>query len=171
MNKQIYFDELAKLESGFPGLRTLSDVECRMRHQAIWEVVKEFTEEEFCKASLALRKSRESFPPSVTEIYQACLDASDDKPRPARARRLKAHKCATGAPDANPGPLIIFPYEAKHIMCPGKIAATCPECGTRHYNTEILEKLSNELPKEQTEGWNKYWKGYLLCPRCSAGKP
>lgn len=57
------------------------------------------------------------------------------------------------------------PYEAAHVLCPGKPRPTCPACGLAQAPTvnEFVRELMKVFP-EETKGWNPQHKGLLLCP-------
>lgn len=111
--------------------------------------------------------------PTVPEILAACQsvkDAAEPKQTPRRSPfRPAKHKCHAAPVDKNPalGMLAtLSPYEAKHILCPASVPATCPSCGRQRVVKGIFDNLKTIYPASMTAGWNLNFKGLLSCEEC-----
>jgi len=178
--------EVKKLEAakGVPIPRSVEEIEYRdLRRLAVFELVERFPLAVFQEARRRLCGTDGSddprFFPHSDEIVEVCEEVVEEsKPKETlpRSKFIPAvHKCG---PKPGDGPAIeelkflcglSAPpgYEAEHILCRGKIAATCPVCGKHHLELGVFDEIIRRYP-EETENWNPLFKGLMLCSKCAA---
>lgn len=167
--------EVKKLEASllrFPP-RTADDVEFwNRRRAAIWEAVEKFDIGTLRQAFKRFYKAGEAYGfPTVPEIVQECESVMDGEEVIERKKvypRLN-HTCAEEKPQSSPALMLLkalWPYEAEHILCSVEIPATCPECGALHIELGTFDSIIEENP-DQTAGWTRNFKGWILCAKCA----
>ena len=174
------FTEIKRLEAKLMRFTPRTDEDREFwnyRRAGIFESVERFDVAVLHKAfNLIVEEAADdekSYFPTVPEILAAIRsveEASVEKPKAKRARYLQAkHKCAKGHPEKNAALATLAAlsiYEARHVLCPPDVPATCPGCGRRRIETGIFDELKKIYPPAMTEGWNFNFKGLLACEEC-----
>jgi hypothetical protein len=165
---------MGEFESGMAALEGVLIVssEQKANREARWcEIyrrIASFTSAEF-EAARDIIEDENDYLPAVREIIGACQQAREAVTlKPVEGHKFKPvkHECSKEKPqpsEALRDLILLSPYEAEHILCPGKIPATCPRCGAQHLDTTVLSELAK---RHGIDGWNLYWKGLMLCEKC-----
>jgi len=142
-----------------------------IRWEEAFELLEPFTVEEFQYAKEELEKTSK-FLPTLSDLYSACVEARDAL-APANGQSSKyapaEHKCSKKDPEKCFAWRLLSvanAYEAKHILCPSSVPATCPVCGRLHMEKDVHAEMMRVYP-EGTEKWNPNYKGMMLCEKCA----
>lgn len=175
MNFDECLDEIENLEAKLLRFRPRTPEEVKFwdkKRAGIFESVRHFDADVVRQAFQAIVEDAEDdekvYFPTVPEILRACHDASKPPSRCEFIARFEPadHTCSKLAPERNEAFEMfgnLFKYEAKHILCPADVPATCPVCGKQRIVLGIFDAVVGMFPSEMTQSWTLNFKGIIPC--------
>ena len=171
MNIEEFQAEMDRMDACWPARQDAAKAVAR--REVLWERLQEFSVRTLQAARNTLIDSGLEFMPSVPEIIDACREADEfSRPKePTQRARHKdtPHNCSTEKPEHSNAwveLMMVLPYEAAHVLCPGKIPATCPICGSKHMELGVFDDIVKRHAESDTANWNTCFKGLMLCSKC-----